>query len=394
MSICFTFIPGEAACEVAVDMQTDNKSQLIRNALTGLFAVTVLALNLAALTRLEHTEELEEVYQAFGRMPFVLFLAVGLGRSALSFIHRKADRAAALNHLLFGAAALIGAANLYVRGNNPSSFQFTGTVYLAAVIISRIFAFRRAHSKKAVAFLILQILLLLVCMILPFIFAVFFIDMQALFSIGVGPGCVLIYGSHIAKRDDVTVSLTSVCLLDTSIATIAGMAMIPACIAMGLNPEAGSGLIFIILPTLFSQLPLGSVIGFLVFAAIFFAAITSAIAQLEIPVATFMHGFGWTRAKATAIIGIITLICAIISAISTGFLDFWSNFSGNYGFIVTAGIGSIVYGWVYGVDKIRTNTLNAVGDVPLGKWYTNWVKYIAIPILIIIMANSLFPFLG
>ena len=183
MSICFTFIPGEAACEVAVDMQTDNKSQLIRNALTGLFAVTVLALNLAALTRLEHTEELEEVYQAFGRMPFVLFLAVGLGRSALSFIHRKADRAAALNHLLFGAAALIGAANLYVRGNNPSSFQFTGTVYLAAIIISRIFAFRRAHSKKAVAFLILQILLLLICMILPFIFAVFFIDMQALFSI-------------------------------------------------------------------------------------------------------------------------------------------------------------------------------------------------------------------
>ncbi|MBQ9016314.1 MAG: sodium-dependent transporter [Firmicutes bacterium] len=217
---------------------------------------------------------------------------------------------------------------------------------------------------------------------------------QALFSIGVGPGCVLIYGSHIAKRDDVTVSLTSVCLLDTSIATIAGMAMIPACIAMGLDPESGSGLIFIILPSLFAQLPLGSIIGFLVFAAIFFAAITSAIAQLEIPVATFMHGFGLSRAKTTAIIGLITLVCAIISAISTGFLDFWSNFSGNYGFIVTAGIGSIVYGWVYGVDKIRTNTLNAVGDVPLGKWYTYWVRYIAIPILIIIMANSLFPFLG
>ena len=114
------------------------------------------------------------------------------------------------------------------------------------------------------------------------------------------------------------------------------MAMIPACIAMGLDPEAGSGLIFIILPSLFAQLPLGNIIGFLVFAAIFFAAITSAIAQLEIPVATFMHGFHWTRAKATAIVGVVTLICAIISAIITGFLDFWSNFSGNYGFIVTA----------------------------------------------------------
>ena len=170
--------------------------------------------------------------------------------------------------------------------------------------------------------------------------------------------------------------------------------MIPVCIAMGLDPESGSGLIFVILPSLFSQLPLGNILGFLVFVAIFFAAITSAIAQLEIPVATFMHGFKWSRTQATVIIGVITLVCAIISAVSTGFLDFWSNFSGNYGFIVTAGIGSIVYGWVYGVDKIRTNTLNAVGDIKLGKWYTNWCKYIAIPVLIIIMANSLFPFLG
>lgn len=217
---------------------------------------------------------------------------------------------------------------------------------------------------------------------------------QALFSIGVGPGCVLIYGSHIGKREDVTVSLATVCLLDTSIATIAGMALIPACVALGLDPESGSGLIFVVLPTLCSKIPLGGVIGLVVFLAIFFAAITSAVAQLEIPVVTFMNGFGISRTKATVIATVITAIFAATCAYSDSILTFWSDFSGNYGFIVTAGIGSIVYGWVYKVDKIRKLHLNPTSGIQLGSWYAGWCKFVAIPVLIIIMINSLFPFLG
>lgn len=217
---------------------------------------------------------------------------------------------------------------------------------------------------------------------------------QALFSIGVGPGCVLIYGSHLGKKEDVTISLTTVCLLDTSIATIVGMALIPSCVAMGLDPESGSGLIFIVLPALFQQIPFGNIIGLLVFVAIFFAAITSAIAQLEVPVATYFNGLGVSRAKVAIIATIVTAIEAVHCVISPNVLNFWSDFSGNYGFIVTAGIGAIVYGWIYGVNRIREEHLNPTSDVKLGKWYTNWVKFIAIPILIIIMINLLFPFLG
>lgn len=217
---------------------------------------------------------------------------------------------------------------------------------------------------------------------------------QALFSIGVGPGCVLIYGSHLPKKNDVTVSLTTVCLLDTSIAMIAGMSMIPACIAMGLDPEAGTGLIFVILPALFAQLPLGGLIGFMVFAAIFFAAITSAVAQQEVPVYTFMNCFGISRAKASLVSTIITAAAAGYAAYSLPFMDFWNMFAGNYGFIITAGIGSVVYGWVYGVEKIRVQTLNTTSGVRLGKWYTYWCKYICIPIMILVMLNSLFPFVG
>lgn len=217
---------------------------------------------------------------------------------------------------------------------------------------------------------------------------------QALFSIGVGPGCVLIYGSHIPKNDDVTVSLTAVCLLDTAIAVIAGMALIPSCIALGLDPESGSGLIFIVLPTLLSRIPLGNVVGVLVFVAIFCAAITTSIAEMETPVATFKNGLGISREKTTIVAMLITLVVAAISASNESITAFWSATAGDYGFIVTAGLGAVVFGWVYGVDKIRTRFVNPSSGIQLGKWYTNWCKYIAIPVLLVIMLNSLFPFLG
>ncbi|WP_326975513.1 sodium-dependent transporter [Caproicibacter sp. BJN0012] len=216
---------------------------------------------------------------------------------------------------------------------------------------------------------------------------------QALFSVGVGPGCVLVYGSHLSKTSDVTLTMTTVCLLCCCVGVITGMAIIPACIAMGLNPESGSKLIFIVLPTLFSKLPGGALIGALVFIAIFFAGISSAIAQLEVIVASFADGFGWSRKKAVFIFGGINIVAAVIAAYRESFYDFWNNFSGNYGFIVTAGIGAIVYGYIYGVEKIRANFLNPSGDIRLGKWFTGFVKFVATPIMLIIMANSLFPFL-
>ncbi len=217
---------------------------------------------------------------------------------------------------------------------------------------------------------------------------------QALFSVGVGPGCVLIYGSHLKKGDDVSLSLTAVCLLDTSIAVIAGMAMIPACVAMGLETDSGARLIFLILPALFQQLPMGRILGILCFTAIWFAAVTSAVAQTEIPTVTYMHGFNKSRHSVAIILTVVNFIMAAIAVYSEAFLNFWSDFSGNYGFIITAGVGAIVYGYIFGANKIMDDFVNPTSDVKLGKWFSTYVKCIVIPILVIIMINSLFPFLG
>jgi len=216
---------------------------------------------------------------------------------------------------------------------------------------------------------------------------------QALFSIGVGPGCILVYGSHLKKKDDVTLNVATMCLLDTSAALFAGFAMIPAAIALGMNPEAGSKLIFVALPTILAEIPFGNVIGIFVFAAVFFAGITSAFAQLEVPVTTFMDAMNWSRKKTTVIFTSITLACSIPAIYSQEILDFWSNLAGNYGFIVTAGIGAITFSWIYGVRKVRENWINPTSDIKLGAWFDPLVRFFAVPIMIIILINAIFPFL-
>ena len=214
---------------------------------------------------------------------------------------------------------------------------------------------------------------------------------QALFSIGVGPGCVLIYGSHLKKTSDVTLNMTTVCLLTCSVGIIVGMAMIPACIAMGLDPESGSMLIFVIIPTLLSEIPFGNVIGVLLFIAIFFAGFSTAIAQSEIAVSTFATDLKWGRKKAGYIFGAINIVAAIAAVYSVGWYDFWNNFSGNYLFIISAGIGAIAYIYLQKMEYVRHKFLNASSDIRVGKWFSKYAMFIAAPLMIIVMINSLVP---
>ena len=80
---------------------------------------------------------------------------------------------------------------------------------------------------------------------------------QALFSTGAGPGPVLVYGSHIAKHRESTMMGISLGLMDTMAGVLAGLAIIPACVAMGIDPQSGSNLIFLVFPTVCSKIPLG-----------------------------------------------------------------------------------------------------------------------------------------
>lgn len=74
---------------------------------------------------------------------------------------------------------------------------------------------------------------------------------------------------------------------------------------------------------------------------------------------------------------------------STAILDFWSNLAGNYGFIITAGLGAVTYVWIFGVRKIREDFINPSSDIQLKPWFDVLVKFVATPVMLFILINAI-----
>ena len=126
---------------------------------------------------------------------------------------------------------------------------------------------------------------------------------MAFFSLSLGMGAIMMYGSYLPKEASIARTTIMVAVADTSVALIAGMVIFPIVFANGLTPGQGPGLVFNTLPLAFNQMPFGTLIGSLFFILLAFAAITSAISLLEPPVAWLVENFGMDRPKAASISG-------------------------------------------------------------------------------------------
>lgn len=143
---------------------------------------------------------------------------------------------------------------------------------------------------------------------------------QAFFSLSLGMGCIITYGSYVKKNENLfKVSLMTVAA-DTGFAILAGLAVMPAVFAFGISPGQGPSLVFITLPQIFAQLPFGNVIAIAFFFILFIAAITSAISLLEVIVAYFTEELKLTRKAAVLITFTIIGIFGTLSSLSNGVL--------------------------------------------------------------------------
>ncbi|MDA3799673.1 MAG: sodium-dependent transporter [Kiritimatiellae bacterium] len=145
---------------------------------------------------------------------------------------------------------------------------------------------------------------------------------HAFFSLSLGMGAILTYGSYLDKKQNLYKSTLSIVALDTIIALLAGLAMFPAVFAYGGSPEAGPGLVFQVIPTVFNKMPAGSFWIFVFFFLIFIAALTSAISLLEVVTSAMMDELKFSRHLATLTSGILIILLGLLSAVSvTG----WEN---------------------------------------------------------------------
>ena len=124
---------------------------------------------------------------------------------------------------------------------------------------------------------------------------------QAFFTLSLGVGAMLIFGSYLDKERSLTGEAISITALDTFVALTAGFIVIPSCFAYGIQPDAGPGLVFITLPNIFAQMPGGTLWGALFFLFLTFAALSTIIAVFENIIAFDMDSFGWSRKKSVLV---------------------------------------------------------------------------------------------
>jgi len=235
---------------------------------------------------------------------------------------------------------------------------------------------------------------------------------QAFFSLSLGMGAMITYGSYIPKRENLLISGGYVAVFDTVIALLAGMMIFPAVFATGQDPTEGPALIFVVLPQVFEAMPLGTFIGALFFILLSIAALTSTVSLLEVVVSYFVDETTFSRKKAAWVVGGFTFAFGIPSALANGavgglsdmswlvgnrvfgenpsFLDVMDFIWGNLSLAIGALLLSVFIGWVWGTDNAIAEMQEGSGNSFKGTLATVWsvfLKYVCPIVIAVILAN-------
>ncbi|HSQ34560.1 MAG TPA: sodium-dependent transporter [Candidatus Binatia bacterium] len=226
---------------------------------------------------------------------------------------------------------------------------------------------------------------------------------QAFFSLSLGLGTMLTYGSYLGKKTNLVSSTAWVAFLDTTIAILAGFIIFPALFSQNMAPDQGPGLVFAVLPVIFAHMPGGMWFGALFFVLLAVAALTSTISILEVPVAFLIDEKKWPRRRAAWLLGGLALVFGIPSALAGGgmrffsrlplihvdFLTLWDKVWGNVALSVGALLISVFVAHVWrtanALDEITANG----GRFRLAGLWVLAIKYVC-PLLILAVLVSQF----
>ncbi len=225
---------------------------------------------------------------------------------------------------------------------------------------------------------------------------------QAFFSLSLGMGAIITYGSYLGNTENLEKNSVIIPAIDTVVALLAGFAVLPAVFAFGFEPGAGPSLMFITLPSVFDSMPFGQFFGILFFILILFAALTSAISLLEVVVAFVIDTFKIERKKATIIISIILFFIGIPCSLANGpvmkdvlifgynFFDFMSFLAENLLMPLGGLLMCIFIGYVWGVDNISDEiSCNGKYRFRSKPFFVIMIKYIAPVLIFIIWLNAI-----
>ncbi|MCK4260739.1 MAG: sodium-dependent transporter [Halanaerobiales bacterium] len=221
---------------------------------------------------------------------------------------------------------------------------------------------------------------------------------HAFYSLSLGMGIILTYGSYINKKENLVSLAVQVTIADTVIALMAGMVIFPAVFAYGFEPNSGTDLIFITLPAVFQAMPLGGIFEALFFILIGIAAITSTISLLEVIVSFFSEQFKLDRKKATILIAVALFLVSIPNTLSFGAWSevkiFGKTFFGAFDFLASnvflplGGVFVCLFvGWVWGtknvVKEVTSDGLYAFNKERVYEFVIKYLAPVAIAVILL-----------
>ncbi|MCD7711392.1 MAG: sodium-dependent transporter, partial [Firmicutes bacterium] len=224
---------------------------------------------------------------------------------------------------------------------------------------------------------------------------------QAFFSLSVGMGCLITYSSYFGKETHLQKTAVQVTILDSLVAILAGIMIFPAVFSFGIEPTAGPELVFITLPNVFSQMPLGTLWSLIFYVLLALAALTSTISLHEVATAYVHEEYQMIRSRAALVVSAGVLVFATLSSLSLGVLKDYTIFGLTFfdflDYVTTkimlpfGGMLICIFAGTRIDRKILKAELTNQGTVPFYFFntYAFFIKYIAPVAIGIVFLNEL-----
>ncbi|MBN7811343.1 sodium-dependent transporter [Algoriphagus sp. H41] len=195
---------------------------------------------------------------------------------------------------------------------------------------------------------------------------------QAFFSMSVGWGLMITFGSYLPKSSNIIQASSWIAGMDTAVALLGGLMVFPALFALlpGKDPAGGPALVFDVLPQVFNAMPGGNIIGGLFFILLMVAALTSTISMLEVPVSYLIDDRKWNRKQATWTVGIAAMILSVPSAMSSIDGSIFNTMTLNF-------LGTQLVGF-FGIMDFIFGTFAVILICLMLALYTGWASKISV----------------
>ncbi len=205
---------------------------------------------------------------------------------------------------------------------------------------------------------------------------------QAFFSLSLAGSGTVVYGSYLKKSEDIIDSAKYIVTFDFLAAILASLVIIPAVFSYGLDPAAGPPLMFITLPSVFKQMPLGNIFAIVFFIAVFFAALTSLMNLMETPIEAIQEKFKLSRFKSVSIIVALTALVGIF--IENGdTVSIWMDVISIYVIPLGALLAGLAFFWIAG-DGFAREAVQMGRKEKIGSWFEPMTKYVFMGMTIVV----------